>query len=185
MTDENIIKLYFDRNEKAILVTKNKYDRYLYTIAYNILHIKEDSEESVNETYLGAWNTIPPKKPAILKTYLSKLTRNISLKRFRKITALKRGGSQIDFALDELEAILTSSESLEEKIEREELLEIIKQFVSELKTEQRQIFLMRYFYLYPIKDIARKLGHSESKVKVTLKRTRDKLCEKLKEEGLI
>lgn len=185
MTDEIIIKLYFDRNEKAIAVTRDKYGKYLYKVAYNILHTKEDSEESVDDTYLGAWNTIPPKKPNVLKTYLCKLTRNISLKRFRDNTALKRGGTQTDLALHELREVLSAGESIEDKFEREELLEFIKQFINELKAEQRQIFLTRYFYLYAVKDIARKLGHSESKVKVTLKRTRDKLYEELKKEGLI
>ncbi|MBQ8538887.1 MAG: sigma-70 family RNA polymerase sigma factor [Ruminococcus sp.] len=185
MTDENIIKLYFDRNEKAISATKDKYGKYLYKIAYNILHIKEDSEESVDDTYLGAWNTIPPKKPSVLKTYLCKLTRNISLKRFRTYSAQKRGGAQTTLALSELEDILVDSESTEEKIERNELLKFIKQFVSDLKTEQRQIFLARYFYLYSVKDIAHKLGYTESKIKVTLMRTRDRLYERIKEEGLI
>ena len=150
MTDEKIINLYFDRNEKAISVTKDKYGKYLYTIAYNILHIKEDSEESVNETYLSAWNTIPPKKPTVLKTYLGKLTRNISLKCFRNNSAQKRGGTQTDLALDELSEILSSNESIEDNIEREELLSLIKQFTSNLNKEHRQIFLARYFYLYPI-----------------------------------
>lgn len=185
MTDEIIIKLYFDRNEKAITATKDKYGKYLYKIAYNILHIKEDSEECVDDTYLGAWNTIPPKKPSVLRTYLCKLTRNISLKRFRDNTALKRGGTQTTLALSELEEVLSSSEAIEDKIEREELLEFINQFIKELKAEQRQIFLARYFYLLSIKDIARKLGHSESKIKITLMRTRDNLREELKKEGLI
>ena len=180
MTDEKIIKLYFDRNEIAISVTRDKYGKYLYQTAYNILHIKEDSEESVNETYLGAWNTIPPKKPNVLKAYLCKLTRNISLKRFRDNSALKRGGTQTDLALSELDEILASSESMDDKIEREELLSFIKQFILELKSEQRQMFLARYFHLYSVKDIAHKLGYTESKVKVTLKRARDKLCEELK-----
>ena len=185
MTDENIVKLYFDRNEKAISVTKNKYGKYLYTIAHNILHIKEDSEESVNETYLAAWNTIPPKKPNVLKAYLAKLTRNISLKCFRKNTAEKRGGSQTDLALDELSEVFSAADSVEETIEREELLAIIHNFISDLDTEQRRIFLARYWYLYSIKDISKKLNYTESKVKVTLKRTRDKLNEMLKKEGLL
>lgn len=185
MTDENIIKLYFDRNEKAISVTKDKYGKYLYTIAHNILHIKEDSEESVNETYLAAWNTIPPKKPNVLKTYLAKLTRNISLKCFRKSTAQKRGGSQTDVALDELGEILSPADSAEETIEHKELLQATHSFIEALDIEQRRIFLARYWYLYSITDISKKLGYSESKVKVTLKRTRDKLSEKLRKEGLI
>lgn len=185
MTDEKIIKLYFDRDERAISVTKNKYGKYLYTIAYNILQTKEDSEESVNDTYLGAWSTIPPKKPNVLKTYLAKLTRNISIKKLSYNHAQKRGGTQSTFALDELRCIVNSADSVEVKIERELLLEFIKRFISELPTDQRQIFVARYWYIYSVKDISRKLGFSESKVKTTLMRTRDKLSNELRKEGLI
>ncbi len=185
MTDENIIKLYFDRNEQAISVTKNKYGKYLYTIAYNILHIKEDCEESVSDTYLGAWNTMPPKKPNVLQTYLGKLTRNISLKRFRNNSTQKRGGTQTDIALEELSEILASDNSVEETIERDVLLNFVQRFVKGLENEQRQIFIARYWYMYSIKDISQKLGYSESKVKSALKRSRDKLKDELKKEGLI
>ncbi len=185
MTDENIIKLYFDRNEQAISATKSKYGKYLYTIAYNILHINEDCEESVSETYLGAWNTMPPKKPNVLQTYLGKLTRNISLKRFRNNSAQKRGGTQTDIALEELSEVLASNDSVEETIERDVLLSFIQQFIEGLENEQRRIFIARYWYMYSIKDISQKLGYSESKVKSTLKRTRDKLKDEIEKEGLI
>ncbi len=184
MTDEMIIDLYFSRNEDAITFTKEKYNKYLYTIAYNILRIMQDSEECVNETYLGAWNTIPPKRPNTLKTYLAKLARNISLKRFRHNTAQKRGGSQVDLALDELREVM-SDESVENTLEKETLLTFIKEFVKNLNDEQRQIFIARYWYLYSVKDIAIKLGYGESKVKMTLKRTRDKLMEELRKEELL
>ena len=105
MTDDKIVELYFDRNEQAITYTKTKYEKYLYTIAYNILNIREDSEESVNDTYVSAWNTMPPQKPKVLKTYLSKLTRNISLKRFRHNNAQKRGGGETSLVLFGLEGI--------------------------------------------------------------------------------
>lgn len=185
MTDESIIKLYWDRDEKAISATKSKYNNYLYTIAYNILHIKEDCEESLSETYLGAWNTMPPKKPSVLKTYLGRLTRNISLKMFRHNSAQKRGGSQTDLVLDELGEVFYSADSIEEEIERDLLVEFIKSFIEKLDNDQRQIFLARYWYIYSVKDIAKKLGFSESKVKATLMRTRDRLKEELKKEGLI
>ncbi len=185
MTDEMIIDMYFSRNEDAISFTKEKYNKYLYTIAYNILRIMQDSEECVNETYLGAWNTIPPKRPSVLKTYLAKLARNISLKRFRHNTAQKRGGTQVDLALEELSEFMSGSDSVESTIEREELLTFIKEFVKKLNDEQRQIFLARYWYLYSVKDIARKLGYGESKVKMTLKRTKDKLFDELRKEELL
>lgn len=184
MTDDKIVELYFDRNEQAITYTKSKYEKYLYTIAYNILNIREDSEESVNDTYVSAWNTMPPQKPTVLKTYLSKLTRNISLKRFRHNNAQKRGGGETSLALDEL-TYIASSEDVEDIFDSNELLKLIHSFLQNLKDEQRQIFLARYFYVYSIKDISRKLGYTQSKVKMSLKRTRDTLYNKLKEEGLV
>lgn len=184
MTDEKIIKLYFDRNEQAITCTKNKYEKYLYTIAHNILNNKEDSEESVNDTYISAWNTMPPKKPSVLKTYLSKLTRNISLKRFRYNTAQKRGGGEITLAIEELNNF-SCGKTTEDEFDKNQLIEFLRNFLSKISDEQRQIFLARYFYIYSIKDISKKLGYSQSKVKMSLKRTRDTLHDELRKEGLL
>ena len=185
MTDEKIIELYFGRDERAISFTKNKYENYLYTIAYNILKDKPDSDECVNDTYMGAWNSIPPQKPNILKTYLSKLTRNISMKKLRYNTAKKRYNSQYDLAIDELRELECTTENVEDKYDEKVIAEFIGKFISELELNKRTIFLARYWYFFSIHDIARKLGYTESKVKTTLKRTRDKLFEELKKEGLI
>ncbi len=185
MTDEKIVELYFIRDERAIEFTKNKYENYLYTIAYNILKDKSDSDESVNDTYMGAWNSIPPHKPNVFKTYLSKLTRNISMKKFRYNTAKKRYNSQMELAIDELRELECTCESVEDTFDEKELARFIEKFISELEINKRVIFLARYWYFYSIHDIAHKLGYTESKVKMTLKRTRDTLFEKLKKEGLL
>ena len=185
MNDEKIIEMYFDRDEQAITLTKLKYESYLYTIAYNILSDKPDSEECVNDTYMGAWNSIPPHKPSVLKTYLSKLTRNISLKKLRYKTAQKRNNSQVEIAIDELSDLQCTSDNVESSLDEKELVEFIGRFISELEINKRRIFLARYWYFFSVRDIARKLGYTESKVKTTLKRTRDKLFEELKKEGQI
>lgn len=185
MTDEKIIELYFNRDERAIALTKNKYESYLYTIAYNILKVKPDSDECVNDTYMGAWDSIPPHKPNILKTYLSKLTRNISLKKLRYNTAKKRYNSQYEIAIEELRDLECTAKSVEDTFDEKELVEFIGKFISDLELKKRTIFLARYWYFYSIHDIARKLGYTESNVKTTLKRTRDKLFEELKKEGLL
>lgn len=185
MTDEKIIELYFDRDEQAITLTKLKYESYLYTIAYNILSDKPDSEECVNDTYMGAWDSIPPHRPNVLKTYLSKLTRNISLKKLRYNTAKKRNNSQIELAIDELKDLECTAENVESKLDEKELVEFIGKFISKLEINKRRIFLARYWYFFSVRDIAKKLDYTESKVKTTLKRTRDKLFEELKKEGLL
>lgn len=185
MTDEKIIELYFDRDEQAITLTKLKYESYLYTIAYNILSDKPDSEECVNDTYMGAWDSIPPHRPNVLKTYLSKLTRNISLKKLRYNTAKKRNNSQIELAIDELKDLECTAENVESKLDEKELVEFIGKFISKLEINKRRIFLARYWYFFSVRDISKKLGYTESKVKTTLKRTRDKLFEELKKEGLL
>ncbi len=185
MTDDKIVELYFNRDEQAISLTKVKYENYLYTIAYNILRDKPDSDECVNDTYMGAWNSIPPKKPNVLKTYLSKLTRNISLNKLRYNSAKKRNNSQYEIAIDELKELECTGESVEDTFDEKELARFIDNFISKLEINKCVIFLARYWYFYSIHDIAKKLGYSESKVKMILKRTRDNLFEELKKEGLL
>lgn len=185
MDDKYIIELYEKRSETAISLTDKKYGKYLYKIAYNILRIKEDSEESVNDTYLGAWNTIPPQKPDRLKLYLGKITRNTSLKRLRKNTAQKRGGGQYELALSELDEVLSSGGEPEKELELKLIAERLNIFLGELSDRQRAVFIARYWYLFPVKKIASKLGLGESDVKMTLKRLRGKLADELEKEGLV
>lgn len=162
MEDERIVALYWDRDESAIALTKEKYEKYLYTVAVNILEDMGDAEESVSDTYVGAWNSMPPQRPSVLRTYLGRITRNISLKRYRYHHAQKRYGSETAVVLHELAEIVPDSETAESEAERRELVRAVQTFLSGLNAESRMIFLMRYWYLYSTADTARKLGFTQS-----------------------
>ena len=185
MDDSKIVDLYWDRKEQAIEETQKKYGSYCYKIAYNILTSKEDAEESVNDTYMTAWNTIPPRRPSVLATFLGKITRHLSIDRWRTRSAYKRGGGQVVLALEELEECVASPESVEQTYAKKELLAAYQRFVERLPVTERRVFLLRYWYLDSIGDIAQKYGFSESKVKSMLHRTRQKLNRCLAEEGLL
>lgn len=183
MEDKAIIDLYWTRSENAISQTALKYGAYCYTIAFNILSNREDSEESVNDTYLAAWNTMPPKRPGILSAFLGKITRYISLDRWKRRSAAKRGGGQVPLALEELEECICGGEGPEGSLVRKQLLRSIESFLDKLPVQERQVFVCRYWYMDPVADIAERFGYSESKVKTMLFRTREKLRMKLEKEG--
>ena len=185
MDDSKIVELYWDRKEQAIEETQKKYGSYCYKIAYNILTSKEDAEESVSDTYMTAWNTIPPHRPSVLATFLGKITRRLSIDRWRTRSAYKRGGGQVVLALEELEECVASSENVEQTYAKKELLAAYQRFIEKLPVTERRVFLLRYWYLDSIGDIAQKYGFSESKVKSMLHRTRQKLHRCLAEEGLL
>ena len=185
MDDSKIVELYWNRSEQAIGETDQKYGRYCYRIAYNILASKEDSEETVSDTYMTAWKTIPPHRPSVLGTFLGKITRNLSIDRWRTRSAYKRGGGQMVLALEELEECVASSENVEQTYAKKELLAAYQRFIEKLPVTERRIFLLRYWYLDSIGDVAQKHGFSESKVKSMLHRTRQKLRRCLAEEGLL
>lgn len=181
MQDSRIIELYFARDEAAINLTNQKYGRYLKSIAYNILQNEEDSDECVNDTYINAWNSIPPKKPNRLQTYLGKITRNISLNLIEKHNALKRGNNQVSLVLDELsECIPTIGNDFEDA----ELTELINRFLSSLSSEACKVFVLRYWYVYSSAEISGFCKISESNVNVSLFRTRKKLKAFLEKEGI-
>lgn len=184
MDDKQIVALYWERSETAISETAQKYGKYCRYIALNILHNDEDSEECVNDTYLRAWNNIPPHRPAVLKTYLGKITRNLSLDRYEKLNAEKRNSGQMSLVFEELQECLPSLESTESMIEEITLTDILNRFLSSLSSEQRKVFMRRYWYLSPIKEIAAEYGMSESKVKMSLLRSRNKLKKMLEKEGI-
>ena len=165
MDDQNIIALYWARSETAISETAQKYGGYCFSIAKNILTNHEDAEESVNDTYLTAWNAMPPRRPSILATFLGKITRRLAIDRWRYRNACKRGGGEVTLALDELEDC-ASQDSLE-------------------KAMDRLVFLSRYWYLDPIADIAEHFGFSVSKVTSMLRRTRGRLRQALEKEELL
>lgn len=184
MEDNQIIQLYFDRSEEAITQTAQKYGKYCHTIAYNILHNMEDSEECVNDTYWKAWSAIPPSKPKRLAAFLGKITRNRSLDKFRRYKADKRGGGEMALALEELGDCVSSSEKTEEYVDEMFLVETLNQFLASLSTEQRKIFMRRYWYVSSVEEIANEYGISQSKVKMSLLRSRNRLKQVLEEEGI-
>lgn len=183
MEDSKIIELYFARDEKAIYETQIKYGPYCYAISYNILHNNEDSEECVSDTYLDTWNAIPPHRPSILSTFIGKITRRISIDKYRKLNAKKRANEELELSFDELEECLASDTSVQDKIDEEHLVDSINSFLASIKKEDRKIFVCRYFYFDSIDEITNRFNYSESKVKMVLKRTRDKLRDYLIKEG--
>ena len=184
MDDSQIIDLYWARQGSAISETNKKYGRYLFSIANHILAQYEDSEECVNDTYLGAWNSIPPHKPTVLSTYLGKITRRLALKKHRGNTAQKRGGTEADLSLEELSDCIPAEQTIDAQMDNRELAEVLNRFLSELPAPQRQAFVCRYWYCDSISEIAQRFSWSESKVKMLLLRTREKLRQYLKKEGI-
>lgn len=184
MEDKDIVELYWQRKEDAIPQTAKKYGSYCRTIAYNILADEQDTEECVNDTWLGAWNSMPDNRPSRLAPYLAKLTRWISLSRLRAQNRLKRGGGETSLALDELAETLDGRTDMEKELELRELKTELRRFLTALEETERQVFLARYFFLASIPEIAEKFGYSRSKVTTMLYRTRHRLLNHLKEEGL-
>ena len=184
MSDDEIIELYFARDERALAQTERKYGPYCFSLANNILASPEDAEETVSDTYLKAWQTIPPKRPGVLRMYLAKITRNLALSRWRGLTARKRGGGQIELALDELHECLPGGKSEEELIENRVLTEALNRFLGSLPEQTRKIFMLRYWYLCSVRKIAGSLGLSESGVKMSLLRSRKQLKAMLQKEGI-
>ena len=183
MDDKRIVELYFERNEQAIVETASKYGNYCYSIAYNILDKHEDAEESVNDTYTDAWNSIPPHRPSVLSTFLGKITRRISIDRWRNYHAEKRGGGEMALALEELRECTASDNGIEQELEKRRLADIINAFVLSLPKTEQKVFLCRYWYMDSVASIGKQFGFSESKVKSMLYRTREKLRTVLSKEG--
>lgn len=184
MDDEKIIELFFNRSEQAIEEVDKKYGKTCHNISYNILHNKLDAEECVNDAYLGAWNAIPPARPNPLLTYLCKIVRNLSLKRYEFNTAIKRN-STYDVAMEELESCLSSPETVESEIALKELTHIIENFLDSISTENRVIFLRRYWFSDTYSDIAARVGMTEKNVSVRLTRIRENLRNYLKEREVL
>ena len=183
MDDQSIVELYWSRSENAISETDVKYGRYLNSISYNILANHEDAQECVNDTYHNAWNTMPPDRPSVLSTFLGKITRRLSIDRWRRLNAEKRGGGELTLALDELENCVSGSGNVENEIERRELAKLFNGFLDTLPVTERRVFLCRYWYMDSVPSIAQQFGFSESKVTSMLHRTRNKLRVLLEKEG--
>ena len=185
MDDLQIIELYWARSESAIAETAHKYGPYCRFIAYHILHSEEDSEECVNDTYWKAWSAMPPQRPHQLRTFLGKITRNLSLNRYEKNAAEKRGAGQVPLALEELAECVPAPDSVERAVDDLALTQLLNEFLGGLPSETRRIFLRRYWYFCSVKEIAADFGISESKVKTTLFRTRNRLKQLLEKEGVV
>ena len=183
MKDQDIVNLYWDRNEDAIYQTQLKYETYLSKVSYNILADFEDSRECVNDTYLAAWNSMPTNRPNNLGTYLGKITRQISIDVFRKKHREKRYASEYAISLDELGDSFTDGVTPEQELDAKLLDEAINRFVSALPEMTQRAFVGRYYFFDSLKDIASYCGMKEGKVKVLLFRTRQKLKLYLKKEG--
>ena len=182
MEDQGILKLFFARSEQAIAETDRKYGGYCYSIAYNILSSKEDSEESVSDTYLKAWNTIPPRRPQHLFAYLAKICRNFSLDRLDWKNAAKRKAEVVSLT-QEMELCIPDTQR-ERQRDGKELGMLLDAFLRTLTPENRMVFLRRYWYVDTIAEIAVRYGLSESAVQMRLSRTRAKLCTYLEKEGI-
>ena len=183
MEDRAIVDLYWERDERAIRETQKKFERYCHRIAYNILSSDEDAEECVNDTYLRAWESIPPQRPSVLSAFLGKITRNLALNRYFYNRAEKRAAG-IDAALEELEECIPDPIASADPTDEIHIGACINRFLAALPAETRILFVRRYWYLYSIKDLSRSEGISEAQVKTTLYRTRLRLKEFLEKEGI-
>lgn len=185
MEDKSIIEMLWERSKEAVDVLSRKYGGYCYSIAYNILSSREDSEECVNDTYFKVWNVIPPNRPQNFPGFLGKLVRGLALDRVRMRTRKKRGGGQYEAVLSELEETLSSEENVERHIEDEEIAAALNRFISSLDEESRTVFVMRYFGFYSIEAVGKKIGGNENRVQYLLRKTRTALKKFLEKEELL
>ncbi len=185
LSDEEIISLYWDREESAISATDVKYGKYLYTIAYNILNDNLDSEECLNDTYLGTWNSIPPKRPSILQAFLSKIMRNTALGRVRMATAEKRIPSELIISLEELDECIQFEPGEDEKYYVNRLSELFNNYLDTLTDRQLFVFVCRYYYSDSVIRIADMLKLNKNTVFRDLAKIREGLREYLEKEGYL
>ncbi len=185
MEDQRIVELFWQRDQRAIDETQRKYEAYLTRVAMNVLGDPEDSRETVNDTYLAAWDAIPPHRPQALSAFLSKLTRRIAIDLLRKKQSLKRGGGEYALSLSELDQCIPGSTSPQQQLEAEALAGAIGEFLKTQSEKARNAFVCRYFFMDPVKTVARNLGLTESNTKVLLHRTRIALREYLEKEGYL
>jgi RNA polymerase sigma-70 factor (ECF subfamily) len=183
MEDTGIIELYWQRNERAIQESSLKYGAYCHAIAYNILQSPPDAEECVNDTWMRAWNAMPPKRPSALQTFLGKITRNLSFDRYKEGRRKKRGGGETALVLDELAEIVSGKEDPVDGVLRKELAAEIDRFLSSLPQGKQQLFILRYWYVCSIAEISGRTGMSENNVSVSLSRIRAGLRNYLTERG--
>jgi RNA polymerase sigma-70 factor (ECF subfamily) len=183
LEDAQLINLYFERSEAAIAETEIKYGKYCKTVVGNVLPSPEDTEEVMNDTYMAVWNAIPPERPNCFKAFIGKIARNLALDRYKHDNAEKRGGGQVCELADELADVLPDRETTESAFEAKELTRHINKFLEAQPAEKRRLFVLRYWYMKTVDEIAESQGLGVSNVKVSLMRIREALKEHLKTEG--
>ncbi len=183
LEDDEIIELYWQRNEAAIAETDLKYRKYLFIIAYNILNEKLDCEECLNDTYLGAWNAIPPTRPNVLKAFLTTIIRRTAMKRYQHKNRQRAVPSEMTVSLSELEAFVSGDGDVEADFDAERLGKIISDFVRSLGKRRQFIFMSRYYAADSIDVIARDLKLSRSMINKELAAIRSDLAKTLEKEG--
>lgn len=183
MEDRRIIALFWQRSEEAITAAERKYGGYCRAIACNILRDREDSEECVSDTWLTAWNTMPPQRPDILRAFLGRIARNLAFDRYRSSHAAKRGGGEMALVLDELAECVSGGESVQEVLDRELLVQAVNDFLTSLPSKKRTIFLRRYWYADPVSAIASDLHMTPGSISAVLHRLRGEMRYYLTERG--
>jgi RNA polymerase sigma-70 factor (ECF subfamily) len=184
LSDEDIIELYWRRSERAISETDTKYGKYLFTIAYNIVHDRLDSEECLNDTYIGTWNSIPPHRPNVFQVFLSRITRNIAIDKYREKTADKRVNSELTVSLEELNDCVCIDPSIEEQMLVSEISKVLNDFLASLSEREKFIFVCRYYYSDSVINIAKMLQVTERTVFRNLAKSREKLRKELINAGI-
>ncbi|MBQ9382880.1 MAG: sigma-70 family RNA polymerase sigma factor [Ruminiclostridium sp.] len=184
MTDEKIIKLYFDRSEDAITETDKKYGGACRSVAYNILGSREDTEECTNDTYMEVWEVIPPKRPAKLGAFVVSIARHIALNMYAAANRIKNGRGYRSVGFDEIAECLPSKENVESEAEDKAVLKAVESFLSTLPREKQIMFVRRYYYGSTYGEIAADLNTGEDRVRMSLRRTREKLRKFLEKEGI-
>ena len=184
MSDEKLIDLFFARDESAIKETDKKYGKMLYGISYNVLHDRRDCEECKNDAYLSAWKAIPPERPRMLGAFLSVIIRRISINRYYSVISKKKIPSELTLSLDECSDLVSSFDSVEDGVFAKELGAMINDFVNSLPERKRYIFMGRFWFFDPVKDIAAELGTTESNVYKEITKLKSELKKYLNERGI-
>ena len=184
MEDQEIIARFFARDEDGLTAARARYEPYCAAVARSLLNDPRDQEECLSDTWLRAWNAIPPQRPRSLGAFLAKITRNLAINRLRDGNAQRRGGGQVPLALEELRECVSPEGSPEGELDRQAAEEALNRFLDGLPPLQREVFLRRYWYLDSIEDIARRTGWSKSRVTTTLHRLRVRLRAHLIQEGI-
>ena len=184
MEDNQIIELYFSRDESALTETANKYGTFCLRIAMHVVNVREDAEECVNDTYHAAWNQIPPIRPDSFKAFLGRIVRNFAISKYRAMHARKRFNG-LEVMLSELKDCIPSTESVEQEIEAKELTEYINAWLAGLKPEDRALFVCRYWYGDEVRDLAKRCGVTGTRMTQRMLRLRRKLKAFLEEKGVV